>query len=310
MSTATAPMARRTRFAADPMTHQTKKATQLLVSSSKHSFDPAIDINWSAGLDEGKWFVPEHRCTLFGTSLWSQMSQEQRLLLSREELAASIALGVWTEHMLLQLVSRYVYDKDVSTPQVQFALTEVADEVRHMIMFAKVVDSIGSEVYPTPTRILQTGRLLKTAAPVRALWALVLLTEEMFDRTQREMAADESVQTVVRSMSRLHVIEEARHISFARTELETFVPQLSKAELSALRMMLAMSVQTFAGEFFNVRAYSRAGLDPKQAVREAKANPRVRETFKWAAERITTYYGSIGLIGGASTRIWKNVGFL
>jgi len=306
MSTATSP----TRTTLDPLDRQTKKAHQLLVSSSRHSYDPAIDIDWSAGLDEGKWFVPEHRCTLYGTRLWEQMSTEQKLVLSREELAASIALGVWTEHMLLQLVSRYVYDRDVSTPQVQFALTEVADEVRHMIMFANVVESIGSRVYPTPRRILQTGRLLKTAAPVRALWALVLLTEETFDRTQREMAGDENVQTVVRAMSRLHVIEEARHISYARTELETFVPRLSKPELSALRMMLALSVQTFANEFFNPTAYRRAGLDPKRAVREGKANPHVRETFRWAAERITGYYSSIGLIGGASTRIWKSVGFL
>ncbi len=211
--------------------------------------------------------------------------------------------------MLLQMVSRYVYDRDVSTPPVQFALTEVADEVRHMIMFARVVDAIGSQIYPTPTRIKQTGRLLKSAAPVSALWALVLLTEEMFDRTQREMAADETVQPLVRAMARIHVIEEARHISFARTEIEARIPELSRVELSAFRALLAMSVQTFAGEFFNPQVYRRVGLDHRQAMREARANPHVRETFRWAASRITDYYSSIGLIGGASAHIWTHLGF-
>lgn len=294
----------------DPLARQTRKAGQLLASAGRHSYDPRIDIDWSAPLEEGKWFVPEHRCSLYGTPLWASMPLEQKLALSREELASAIALGVWTEHMLLQLVARYVYDRDVSTPQVQFALTEVADEVRHMIMFANVVESIGASVYPTPLRIRETGRLLKAAAPVRALWALILLTEEIFDRTQREMAADESVQTVVRAMSRLHVVEEARHISFARTELELFVPRLSKAELGALRLMLATSVATFAREFFNPEAYRRAGLDPRQAVAVGRANPHPRETFAWAARRITAYYRSLGLIGGASERIWKGAGFL
>ncbi|HKT00267.1 MAG TPA: diiron oxygenase [Rugosimonospora sp.] len=295
-----------------PTTHerQTKKASQLLVSAGRHWFDPRIDIDWDAPLVEGKWFIPEHRCTLYGTPLWDSLSLEQKLICSREELASSIALGVWTEHMLLHLVSRYVYDRDVASPQVQFALTEVADEVRHMIMFSNVVHRIGSRTYPTPRRILHSGRLLKSTAPVAALWALILLTEEVFDRVQRELAAAEDVQPLVRAMARIHVVEEARHISFARTELERFVPTLPRARRSALRTMLALSVQTFRRELFNPLMYARAGLDPRQARRIAMANPHNRQTLTWAAERITGYYGSIGLIGGASTRIWRRAGLL
>ncbi|MGW6360999.1 AurF N-oxygenase family protein [Streptomyces sp. NPDC055092] len=294
---------------ADPIAQQTKKAQQLLVSSSRHSYDPGLDIDWDAPLEEGKWFLPEKRCTLYGTKTWDTLTQEQKLLLTREEMASSIALGVWTEHVLLQLVSRYVYDKSVASPQVQFALTEMADEVRHMIMFANVVERMGSEIYPTPWKIRESGRMLKTAAPVAALWALLLLTEEIFDKVQREVAADETVQPLVRTMSRIHVVEEARHISFARTELERFVPKLNKVQLSSLRMMLALSIQTFAGEFFNPLMYRRAGL-PDSVRKEAMANPHSRETFGWAAKRITDYYKSIGIIGGASERIWRKAGFI
>jgi hypothetical protein len=249
-----------------PSERQTRRARQLLAASASHSYDPRIDIDWAAPLEPGKWFVPEHRCTLYGTPLWASLTLEQRLAVSREELASSIALGVWTEHMLLQLVARYVYDRPVASPEVQFALTEVADEVRHMIMFARVVEAIGSEGYPTPWKVRESGRLLKTAAPVTALWALVLLTEEVFDRTQRELAADESVQPVVRAMARLHVVEEARHIGFARTELERVVPTLSKTQLSALRTMLALAVRSFADELVNPVAFTRAGLEPRAAV--------------------------------------------
>lgn len=294
----------------DPLTRQATKARQLLLSSARQSYDPDVDIDWSAPLEEGGWFLPEHRCSLFGTGLWDSLSHDQRLVLSREELASSIALGVWTEHMLLQLVARYVYDRDVASPQVQFALTEIADEVRHMIMFAQVVETIGSSTYATPWRIRQSGRLLKTAFPVESLWALVLLTEEIFDRVQREMAADESVQPVVRAMCRIHVVEEARHISFARAELDTFVHGLNRVQRGALRTMLALSAQTFATELFNPEMYRRAGLDPKVAVPVARANPRNRETFAWAGGRILTHYREIGLVGGASERIWRSAGFL
>lgn len=289
---------------------QVTKARQLLASSARASYDPDVDIDWSAPLETGKWFLPEHRCSLYGTPLWESLNIEQKLVLSREELASSIALGVWTEHVLLQLVARYVYDRDVADPAVQFALTEVADEVRHMIMFAHVVESIGSSTYKAPWRIQESGRLMKSTFPVQALWALVLLTEEIFDRVQREMAADETVQPVVRAMCRIHVVEEARHISFARAELETFVHDLGPARRGALRTMLALSAQTFAHELFNPEMYRRAGLDPRVAVRAARSNPRNRETFSWAAGRILEHYRGIGLIGGASERIWRSAGFL
>lgn len=294
----------------DPLAKQAHKARQLLTASTRHSYDPELDIDWSAPLTPGLWFLPEQRCTLYGTDLWDGLSLEQKLAVSREEMASSMALGVWTEHMLLQLVARYVYDRDIATPAVQFALTEVADEVRHMIMFANVVDAIGARTYPVPWKVRESGRLLKAAFPVQGLWALILLTEEIFDRIQREIAADESAQPVIRAMSRIHVVEEARHISFARAELDTFVPSLSKAELAALRMTLALTMHTFGRELFNPEMYRRAGLDPKAAVRAARTNPNNKATFAWAAKRVVTHYREIGLIGGASERIWRAAGFL
>lgn len=293
-----------------PSARQKAKARQLLMSSAKQSYDPEIDIDWGAPLVEGKWFLPEHRCSLYGTSLWEGLDIEQRMALSREEMASSIALGVWTEHMLLQLVARYVYDRDVATPEVQFALTEVADEVRHMLMFANVVSSIGASTYLAPRMIRESGRLMKSTFPVEVLWALVLLTEELFDRVQREMAADESVQPVIRAMCRIHVVEEARHISFARAELDTFVHRLNPVQRGAMRTVLALSAQTFTRELFNPEMYRRAGLDPAVAVRAARSNPNNRRMFAWAGERIVRHYQQIGLVGGASERIWRSAGFL
>lgn len=295
---------------ADPAARQTKKAGQLLIASAKHSYDPLVDIDWDAPLTEGKWFLAENRCSLYGTELWDSLDDQQKLLLSREELASSVAIGVWTEHILLHLVSRYVYTRDVSTSPVQFALTEVADEVRHMIMFAKLIEKIGSEIYPTPPKTLKSGRILKTLAPVPALWALILLTEEFFDRFQREQAQDERIQPVVRAVARIHVIEEARHISFARTELERFVPTLSRFQLGALRRMLARIVAGMRKDRYNPLMYERAGLDPKIAIAAARSNPHAIENARYGGRHIAAYYKKLGLIGGPTEKVWVDAGWL
>jgi hypothetical protein len=289
---------------------QTTKAGQLLLASADHSYDPNVDIDWDAPLEDDKLFISERFCTLAGTDLWNSLTRAQQIVCSREEMASSIAVGVWTEQMLLHLVSRYVYDRDVSTPEVQFAVTEVADECRHMIMFSKAVVSMGSTIYQVPWRLRESGRILKTAAPLTAIWALILLIEEIFQRVQRQLARDETVQPLIRAMSRIHVVEEARHISFARAELERSVPRLTKLTLSSLRMMLAVAVHSLSTDLFNPVMYRRAGLDPLVARRVAMRNPRNRETFKWAAERVTDHYRSLGLIGGSSSAMWKKAGFL
>ena len=289
---------------------QAKQATQLLKMSAKNSFNPRVDMDWGAPLEEGKWFVPEHRCTLYGTSLWDSLSVEQRINVSREELASNLALGVWTEWMLLEAVARYSYDFDVTAPAAQFAMTEAADEVRHMIMFADVIEKIGCKWYRVPPRTRISGRFLKVLAPVPWLWALLMMTEQLFDRFQREMVEDETLQPLIREMCRIHVVEEARHITFAQTEIEKFATKASKVQRFMVQMLLAMTVETLAREVFNPEMYRRAGLDPQTARKAAVGNLNNRASFKWAAEEISQYYKSIGLIGGMAEKKWKAAGFL
>jgi hypothetical protein len=289
---------------------QAEKAGQLLKMSARNSYNPNVDIKWDEPLEPGKWFIPEHRCTLYGTDLWKSLSVEQRINVSREELASNLALGVWTEWMLLQAVARYSYNIDITTPAAKYVLIESADEVRHMIMFADMLDKIGCKVYRVPPRTRIGGAFVKVLAPVPWLWAQLMLTEQLFDRFQREMVEDETLQPLIREMCRIHVVEEARHISFAQTEIQKYTAKASSVPRFMLQMLLATTIETISKEIFNPEMYQRAGLDPKVARKAAVENPNNRASFKWAAEEISEFYRSVGLIGGMAENKWKKAGFL
>jgi hypothetical protein len=115
---------------------------------------------------------------------------------------------------------------------------------------------------------------------------------------------------VVRAVARIHVVEEARHISFARTELERFVPTLSSRRLGMLRNFLAKVVMTIRHDRYNPLMYERAGLDPKECVAVGRSNPISKANGAYGAERIAPYYKSIGLIGGKSEKVWREAGWL
>ena len=60
--------------------------------------------------------------------LWDAMSEEQRIELSRHELASIASVGLWFEIILMQMMLRDVYDQDPRAQRTQYALTEIGDE--------------------------------------------------------------------------------------------------------------------------------------------------------------------------------------
>ncbi|MGH3804860.1 MAG: diiron oxygenase, partial [Pseudonocardiaceae bacterium] len=86
-------------------------AKRLLVTSAKHSYDPAVEIDWDAPLAPDRYFIDPHRSSLYGTALWHRMSEEQRIELTKHEVASLYCMGIWFETVLMQMLVRHVYDR-------------------------------------------------------------------------------------------------------------------------------------------------------------------------------------------------------
>ena len=128
-----------------------KTAERLLKSSAEKFYDPEVDIDWSAPLADGLFYIPEQRISLYGTPLYDSLTAERRIELSKHELASIASVGLWFELLLMQMLVKVVYNTDPTTRHAQYALTEVADECRHSTMFARLVERIVCPAYG-PTR--------------------------------------------------------------------------------------------------------------------------------------------------------------
>ena len=171
------------------MTAQTARvgtARRLLNSSTKNSYDPQLDIDWDAPLPEGFAFMPFERVSLYGTPLWDELSPEQRIELSKQELASIVSVGLWTELILIQMLVRDAYHRDPRDPRTHYELTEIGDETRHVIMFAKALDRMGVPAYRPPRFVHHLARLYKATARGPMLFGPVLVTEEIGRASCRE----------------------------------------------------------------------------------------------------------------------------
>jgi para-aminobenzoate N-oxygenase AurF len=282
--------------AAAPIDGVRKTATRLLGSSSKNSYDPGLDIDWNAPVELDMKFMPLERTSLYGTALWDRMSEEQRIELSRQELASVASTGLWFEMILIQMLTRWAYDHDPQDPRVQYAMTEIGDETRHILMFAKAIARIGTPTY-RPNRLLHNvARLYKATCSGPALFAPVLVAEEMTDRLQREMVNDESVHPLVRMVNRIHVVEEARHVRFAREEVARQMQVVGPVGRIVGNIGSAIVGVAVASALINPDVYAQVGLDRGEAIKEARDNPNFHETRRWMAEKIITFLEEQGMI--------------
>src|SRR5437763_12066734 len=175
-----------------------RHAERLLRASAEHSYDPLTEIDWDRPLAGDLFYVPPHRSTLWGTPLWDQLSHEQRVALTRYEVASLAGMGIWFEQILIQMLIRYTYDRDPRTRHIQYAWTEIADECRHMVMFGRFIDKLDCPPY-TPNRLHHNlGRVFKAVSNPIECFAGALIAEEIPDTFQREAMADESLQPSVR----------------------------------------------------------------------------------------------------------------
>ncbi|WP_333769964.1 AurF N-oxygenase family protein [Streptomyces sp. IBSBF 2435] len=292
------------------LTDRERTAERLLTASAKHSFDPDTELDWDAPFEEGRWFWPPELVSLYDTPLWKHMSQEQRIALSRHETASLCSIGVWFETILMQLLLRHTYDLDPTSGHVRYALTEIADECRHSKMFARAVTKMGTPAY-RPSRLdLQLGRVLKTVSTTPGSFTGTLLAEEILDWMQRLTFPDERVQPLVRGITRIHVVEEARHIRYAREELRRQMVTAPRWEIEFTRMTSAQAARVIARSLISPQVYAEVGLDPEYATHLALNSPHRQDVMRQSAKRLMDFFEEIGLVRGPSKRLWRASGLV
>jgi hypothetical protein len=290
---------------AKPVNDREATAERLLRSSLDHSYEPSIDIDWDAPLVEGKWGIPPHRSSLYGTALWEGLTEEQRRTLTIHEVCSVARIGLWFEMILMQMLLRYSYDRDPRRQHIQYALTEIADECRHSIMFARMTERYGVPDYAPKKLTHELGRLFKTIGYGPAMFAGTLFVEEILDQLQREAMRDESVQPLTRMVNRIHVTEEARHVRYAREELLRIMPKTNRAQRAIGQYLSARIAFVVARNLVHADVYRSVGIDPEEGRKAALANPHWQETLRWSARKLVPFLREQRLIGGPTEALWR-----
>lgn len=287
-----------------------RTAERLLASSSRNSYDPDLDIDWDAPVELDMKFMPYERVSLFGTPLWDRMSEGQRRELSRQELASIASTGLWFEIILIQMLARWAYHQDPQDPRTQYALAEIGDETRHITMFAKAVSRMNVPTYRPHRAVDQLARIYKATAKGPTLFAPVLVAEEILDRLQRETMGDETIHPLVRMVNKIHVVEEARHVRFAREEVARQMAHIGPVAKVISNLVTALVAAFVTASVINPAVYEQVGLDRDVAVKAARNNPHHAASRRWMGEKIMAFLTEQGMVTWYSRPLYRAVNLL
>jgi hypothetical protein len=283
------------------------RSHQLVAASQRTTLDPFEYVDWSVPIDDSAFHLPPELLPLYGTAPWDAMSETERIAYSRHETAALCGAGIWFENVLMQVVLRHLADLPVTDPAHRYLLVEVADECRHSMMFGEYIRRAGTPAYAPDCSINDAFGPADTLPGGRAMaYLLILAVEELLDVCNRATMRDERIHPVSRQMAKLHVLEEARHVSFAKTYLTEFWPTLPAEDRAAACAFAPHAVGFVADLVVHDAVYETLGIAGGAAI--ARANPAHRDRVVQDLAKLTGFLSELGVIDGATRPTWVERG--
>ncbi|MDL4775606.1 AurF N-oxygenase family protein [Actinomadura xylanilytica] len=285
-------------------------AERLLRSSRRHSFDPDTDVGWDAAQDPDRFYLPPRLVSIYETPLWDGLSHRRRVELSKREMCSIASFGIWSEMLLMKALLTHVYRHRYDSDHVGYALTEIADECRHSRMFGRMVRTCGLRTHRPRALEYQAAKLTGMVYDPMPMFGGTLAVEEFTDAFQRLTFPDETIQPMIRQVTRIHVIEEARHIRYAREELKRLVAEAPPMRRRMAGYALARMTRMTVAQVVHPSCYTAVGLDPGLARRVAARSPHRRATMAWAFRKCTGFFDEIGFLDGRARDVWARAGLL
>ncbi len=269
-----------------------------LSGSSARYRDPVTQVNWSQ-LDPCSGWLPEPALSLHGLPEFGLLAPAARHKLSQYEFINVMHCGLWLEAIFLQRMSRRLWP-GMPREEHEYLLHELREETGHSLMFLRAIETSGLALPAGSWRAPRIASALGRFAPAGSglFWLAMLIGEDVSDKFNRHLRSQpDEVNPAVRQICTLHVMDEARHVAAARSNLELALAgagTMRRRLLSAAARLLLWQM-TRAFYYPPARFYELAGLPRGTDWRRAALRNPARRKF--VAERLAPTVRALESLG-------------
>lgn len=275
---------------------------RLSALSRERFYDVYREFDWPDALGADRLAMPPELTTLYGTTVWSSLSDEQIRKLTICETATLFSNTLNGERLLVGGLATQLYSKAATDEITDYLHHFLDEENKHMIMFGVFCRKYVGRVYPD--KKFSMARQYAPGEELIRFYALAMVVEACGDYFNVRTTSDDRCDPIVRRISEIHHLDEARHLSFDRaylTELAAeYLPRWDEATLRAFREWLAGFIKVNWVTYYNPAAYRDAGIEaPYEVQRTALDAPAQRALRETVTDGLARFFLKIGLLEAA-----------
>jgi hypothetical protein len=286
------------------------------LSVNRH-FDAYADVDWDSDelqLDpaDPRWELGEDE-PLSRTAWYQAQPRETRARLGCEMIATKMKIGLEFESVLKRGLLEFASTLPNGSPEFRYTYHEVIEEAQHSLMFQEFVNRSGFDVgglrpldRAASRWIVVLGRLFP-----ELFFIFVLGGEDPIDHVQRrELRSDRIMHPLLERIIRIHVTEEARHLSFARSYLRRNVPRLGSLRRSLLAVFAPLVLAGMSTMMLKPSSQLVARYKiPAVVIADAyDHNPAHRAETRVSLSKVRELCEELGLVSGPFSVLWRVLG--
>jgi hypothetical protein len=288
---------------------------RLNVQSVRKHFDAYEDVPWDEHpIDpaDPRWELSPTD-PLGATEWYRSLPQETRARIGLHSIAAKMQVGYFFEGVLKRGLLEHAQTLPAGSPELRYAYHEVIEEAQHSLMFQEFVGRAGHGSVPKLPFEARVGSeiVVKLGRWFPELFFIFVLGgEDPIDHLQRETLrerGERELHPLLERIMRIHVTEEARHLSFARNWLKQRVPGLGRVRKTVLAVGTPLILGEMAGLMMRPsKALIREYEIPADVVRQAyDDNPEWQESAAVALRKVRNLCRDLDLVTPITQPIWK-----
>lgn len=284
-------------------------------SVDKH-FDAYTDVAWDD--PEMAIDVTDPRFDLWpgdplgATDWYKSQPAEVRSRIGLYRVASAMRTGWEFENVLQRGLLGVAYWLPNGADEYRYLHHETIEESQHSLMFQEFVNRTGMKVHGMP-RILK-GVAEHLVLPLNRrfptlFFLFVLGGEDPVDHLQRQQLRRGGGHPLVERIMRIHVTEEARHVSYARNFLKTEVPKLGRGRRLLLSLMAPGMYGVMTRLMIDAPPSMRFRVDvPAQALKASRRTLERAALLSAAAAKPRKLCQELGLMNPVARRLWSLFG--
>lgn len=305
--------------AGDARRERDARYTDLVARLSRQSvekhFNPFVDIDWddpelAIVPDDPRW-IPVAETAFGGTDWFEGLDDGTKARLGLHRVASAMKIGLEFENVLKRGLLEYAFRLPEGSPEFRYVYHEVIEESYHGLMFQEFVNRSGLKTRGMPWWIRIASRRVVTLARVfpPLFFLFVLGGEDPIDHEQRRVLREGEPHPLVEQIMRIHVTEEARHLSFARHHLKHTVPDLHPVPRFVLSVSAPVLLGVMARQMLepSPQLVHRFSI-PSDAVRQATRSAEPRAEVAASLGKVRRLCVELGLVNGLTRPLWKAAG--